>query len=194
MRDSKFVYQILIISVFVVLMVVGIYIGFQVSKPKEKSNDKEDIASVSTRDVVVYSEKDQKKNLEDVEIVYVDIYKECNHTLQNKVIEYGSVFSDVKDREIKISKEKQYKVVKDTDGILMFEREVLGKCKDHYLIKLEEGKVIIYNIKDDGKYGKFQETNIYETSLREAYVSKLKKGIEANTEEELYMILEDMES
>lgn len=193
MRNSKFTYQILIISVLLILMAVGVYIGLQASKPKEKSSDKEEAASVSTRDVVVYSENENKK-LEDVEIIYVDIYKECGHVMQNKVIEYGSVFEDVKPVETGKATEAGYTVVKDTDNILMFERNVQSKCSDHYLIKLEAGKVVIYNIKEDGKYGKFEETEIYETSLREDYIIKLNKGIEANTSEELYMILEDMES
>lgn len=194
MRDSKFVYQILIISILLVLMVVGVYIGIQTSKPKEKSEGKEETESVNTRDVVVYSEKNETEKLEDIEIVYVDIYKECNHTVQNKVVEYGAVFNDVKDIETEKATKEGYSVAKDSDGVLMFEREVVGKCGEHYLIKLEGGKVVIYNIKEDGKYGKYEETDIYETSLREAYITKLKSGIEADTLEELYMILEDMES
>lgn len=194
MRDSKFAYQMLIISVLLILMVVGVYIGFQASKPKGKSQTDAETKSVNTRDVVVYTESNQNNKLEDVEIIYVDIYKECNHSVQNKVIEYGSVFNDVKFRESKKAIDTGYKIIKDSDGVLMFERSIPGKCSDHYLIKLENGRVVIYNMKKDGNYGKFEETDIYETSLREVYITKLNTGIEANTSEELYMILEDMES
>ncbi len=194
MRNSKFEYQILIISVFLVLMVTGIYIGIQASKPKEKSEEIEKTEAVSTREVIIYNESDKKDKLEDVEIIYVDIYKECNHVFQNKVIEYGSVFNEVKAIESKKAKESGYKVVKESDGILMFEREIPIKCSDHYIIKLKEEKVLIYNIKKDGKYGIYQETDIHEASLREDYIIKLKEGIEVDTAEELYMIIEDMES
>lgn len=193
MRNSKFTYKILLASVFLVLMTIGIYIGWQFSKSKEKSNDNYETESVNTRQVTVYDEN-SKNNLTDVEIVHVDIYEECNHTVQDKVIEYGSVFSEVEKVENIKAQKDGYKLIKDTDGILMYERQVLAKCPEHYLIKLEEGKVVIYNVKKDGKYGIFEETEIYETSLRETYITKLKTGIEANTTEELYMILEDMES
>ena len=194
MRNSKVTYQLLVISILLVLMVVGLYIGIQASKPKEKSLTKDDTEPANTTNVILYSEKDQKNKLQDIEVVYVEVYKECGHIIQNKSIEYGSIFSDVDVKESKAAIDKGYKKTKNSDGILMFEKELPGKCSDHYLIKLEGGRVVVYNIKADGKYGKFKDTDIYQTSLREMYIISLNKEMKVETLEELNTILEDMES
>ena len=183
--------------IFCFLLTGGIVIGLLVSKNDSNLEEEPKVEEVSNKNVEVYNnhvyEEDKE---EDIEIVYVDIYEDCNHVSENRSNEYGVNIEDIKKRELdKIEKEKSdYKLVKDSDGILMFEKKHNSKCGNHYMLKLEDENVVIYRYTESGEYEKYQDTEILKESLRPDFLYRLEEGIEAETVEELYMFLEELES
>ena len=200
MDDRRKLYQLFVVVSMLVLLTGGILIGLVVSKDdntveeiegssvQEVSND-----DVELSDVEVYEEEDK---YQDVEIVYVDIYKDCNHASENRSNEYGVDIDEIRQRELdKIEEEKsEYKLVQDSDGILMFEKEHKCKCANHYMLKFENDIVVIFRYSEEGEYVKYQETDIMKEGLRPDLAFRLEEGIEAETVEELYMFLEELES
>lgn len=199
MDDRRKLYQLFAVVSMLVLLTGGILIGLAVSKEdntveevegssvQEVSNEDVEIA-----DIEVYEEEEEQ----DIEIVYVDIYKDCNHASENRSNEYGVNIDEIRQRELdKIEEEKsEYKLVQDSDGILMFEKEYDCKCSNHYMLRFENDLVVIYRYSQQGEYVKYQETDIMKEGLRPDLAFRLEEGIEAETLEELYMFLEELES
>lgn len=192
-------YQVFVAVVMLVLLTAGILIGLAVSKSdieeeKETAEVVEKVEEVSNKNVELYNKVYEEK--QDIEIIYVDIYNECDHKEENKSNEYGANFEEVKKRELdKIEKDKSgYRLVQDSNGILMFEKEYNCKCSNHYMLKYDGDIVAIYRYNEAGEYEKYQDTDIPKESLRPDLAYRLIDGIEAETVEELYMFLEELES
>ncbi|MDD2627740.1 MAG: hypothetical protein PHR25_01880 [Clostridia bacterium] len=200
MYETRKNYQVFVTIVMLVLLTIGVFIGMKFSKDDEGINEDYSYA-VSNKEVEMYEEDENRKELEeeeekDIEVIYVDIYDGCNHASESRSLEYGATLSEVKKRELeKIEREKSgYKLVKDTDGILMFEKKHNEKCENHYLLKLDGDIVIIYRWSNEDGYIKYQETDIDKEIVRPDLKEQLVRGIEAETLEQLYMFLEDLES
>lgn len=192
-------YQVFVAVVMLVLLTAGILIGLAVSKSdiqeeKETAEVVEKTEEVSNKNIELYNKVYEEK--QDIEIIYVDIYNECDHKEENKSNEYGANFEEVKKRELdKIEKDKSgYRLVQDSNGILMFEKEYNCKCSNHYMLKYDGDIVAIYRYNEVGEYEKYQDTDIPKESLRPDLAYRLIDGIEAETVEELYMFLEELES
>lgn len=192
-------YQVFVAVVMLVLLTAGILIGLAVSKSdieeeKETAEVVEKVEEVSNKNVEIYNKVYEEK--QDIEIIYVDIYNECDHKEENKSNEYEANFEEVKKRELdKIEKDKSgYRLVQDSNGILMFEKEYNCKCSNHYMLKYDGDIVAIYRYNEAGEYEKYQDTDIPKESLRPDLAYRLIDGIEAETVEELYMFLEELES
>lgn len=199
MDDRNKLYQLFVIVFMLVLLTGGILIGIAFSKSDEVEISKELIEEVveevKSEEVIVY-EDEYKEKIQDVEIVYVDIYNDCNHASERRSNEYGININEVKQRELdKIEKQQSgYKLTKDSDGILMFEKIHDCKCENHYMLKLENDIVVIFRYSQTGEYEKYQETDIHKEVIRPDLLFRLEDGIEAETLEELYMFLEELES
>ena len=109
MDDRNKLYQLFVIVFMLVLLTGGILIGMAASREDEPQISKEQlideiVEEVKSKEVEVYQEKYEE--IQDVEIVYVDIYNDCNHTSENRSNEYGVNFNEIKQRELeKIVKE-----------------------------------------------------------------------------------------
>lgn len=199
MDDNKKMYQLFVIVFMLVLLTGGILIGIAVSKEDEPQINKaelieEIVEEVKSKEVEVYEE--EYEEIQDVEIVYVDIYSDCDHASENRSNEYGVDFDKIKERELeKIQRDNSgYKLIKAEDGMLMFEKEHDCKCENHYMLKLENDIVVIFRYTEKGEYEIYQETDIQKDILRPDLIYRLEEGIEAETVEELYMFLEELES
>lgn len=199
MDDRKKLYQLFVVVSMLVLLTGGILIGLAASGANDHIDEieNENISEVSTTDIEVSDIEIYEEELEqDVEIVYVDIYNDCNHASENRSNEYGINIDEIRQRELdKISKENSgYKLVQDSDGVLMFEKKHDSKCLNHYMLKFENDIVVIFRYSSEGEYEKYQETDIKKEGLRPDLAFRLEEGIEAETVEELYMFLEELES
>lgn len=193
-------YQVFVAVVMLVLLTAGILIGLVVSKDETRYEEDEasidnEVEEVSNKNIELYNKVYEEKE-QDIEIIYVDIYGGCDHKVENKNNEYGVNVEDVKKRELsKIEKEKSgYKLVQEENGILIFEKEYDCKCENHYMLKLDGDIVAIYRYNEEGEYEKYQDTDIQKEGLRPDLSYRLIYGIEAETVEELYMFLEELES
>ena len=201
MDDRTKLYQLFVVVSMLVLLTGGILIGLVASREGNRTTESQNdrISEVSNSNVEISNTEiyEEDEELEqDVEIVYVDIYKDCNHASENRSNEYGVNIDKIKERELeKIEKEEShYKLVQDSDGVLMFEKEHECKCLNHYMLKFENDIVVIYRYSSEGEYLKYQETDIRKEGLRPDLAFRLEEGIEAETLEELYMFLEELES
>ena len=103
MDDKNKLYQLFVIVFMLVLLTGGILIGVAMSKEDKVEFSKDElideiVEEVKSKDIEVYEE--EYEEVQDVEIVYVDIYNDCNHASENRSNEYGVNINDVKEREL----------------------------------------------------------------------------------------------
>ena len=192
--DNKTMYRILVVTVFMLLMSVGIYIGLEISDNKE--NDNTGVVVSNTDNIKIYDDE-LVKNIEeekitDVYVKYSDVYPDCGHTIEQEEKYLNTTKQKIK-KEIE-EKDTTYKLIGEQDGVLIYQKVHPGKCMNHYKICLEEGIVKIYRTDEEGEYVLYQDTEITKEMLREGIDAQLEEGIYVDDIEELFLIMEDIES
>ena len=87
-----------------------------------------------------------------------------------------------------------WEIQKFTSNEVVIYKEVYDYCGEHYLIKEENGRVVVYKIdKKDKEIEKIEETEIETSYLTEADFEKIKNGIKVYSRKEISKVLEDFE-
>lgn len=190
--ENRIMYKVLMVTVFILLLVVGIYIGMSVFDDKEQKN----IVASNTEEVEVYDENEQsgvdEEKVMDVYINYTDVYPECGHSIESKEHEENMKMSDVK-KSVE-TKDIGYRLIGEEDGVLIYQKVHTGKCRNHFKVVLENNIVVVYRIGETAEYEPYQETEITSEMLREGISTQLEEGIEVDDLEELLLLLEDIGS
>lgn len=201
MEDGVKLYRVLVICFTIILLIVGIYIGFkineketsiatEVSKNLENENNKNNSENT---EVNIY---ENKKDVVDVELVYEDVYTLCNDPVITLKTVHDTTVEEVKSEEIAKQKkeENEYEVEEETDKKIVFKKINKGYCPGNYEVIIENSKVNIYTLIDENKKELYEETDIEEDWIREELQDELKKGIVVKSKEELNILIEDLES
>jgi len=183
---NKMVYRIVVMCVAVILLLSGAYIGLKISNNVEAENVlPEPIDRVAEDITPVISKTDDK----DIEVIYEHYYLNCKETITNKNMEFGTTKEKIKEKT-----DKEYKVVDETENSITFKKEINSNCPNHFKFILEDEYVMIYQVKSDGVYVMYKNTEIPESNIRNELVAELKNGILVNSLEELNSYMEDLES
>lgn len=189
---SETMYRVLIVTVFILLMVVGIYIGMSIFDNKEQKN----IVASNTQEIEVYNESEQsgvdEEKVMDVYINYTDVYPDCGHSIEDKELESDTTMNNVKQKVA--NKDTGYRLIGEEDGVLIYQKVHTGKCRNHFKVILENNIVVVYRMGETGEFELYQETEITYELLREGILEQLKDGIEVDDLEELLLLLEDIGS
>ena len=192
---TETMYRILVATVMVLLLVIGIYIGID-SSNKEKESKL--VASVSNKEVTVKPYVEQEIEVTeddlviDVSVIYTDVYPDCGHTIEQEEIHEKTTINKMK-QEID-EKDLGYRLIGTQDGMLIYQKVNVGRCRNHYKVVLEENRVKIYRVGITGEYEPYQETEITAETIREGIKEQLISGIEVDEIEELLLLIEDIES
>lgn len=190
---TESLYKILFGVSLILFFVVGIYIGVGISKEEEQ---KDVIASTNKKvDISVepYEEEiEQEETLIDVVIKYTDVYPDCGHTIDSEE-KYENTTIDNMKCEVD-ERDLGYRLIGIEDGILIYQKVHTGKCLNHYKVIFEDGTVKIYRNNIEGEYEYYQDTEITIETIREGIREKLKEGIIVDELEELFLLIEDIES
>ncbi len=193
--NGENMYRVLVATVFVLLMVVGIYIGVEMTDKPDKEKQQEVI--VSNTDVIeIYNEEGQIDEIEealiDVDVKFTDIYPDCGHNIENK--EHQEMTTKEKVKKDIEEKDMGYRLVGEQDGVLLYQKVHMGKCMNHYKVILENDLVEIYRMSITGEFEPYQTTEITSSMLREGIKEQLEAGIVVDDIEELFLLMEDIES
>jgi hypothetical protein len=184
---SKTVYRIVILSIAVILLLSGTYIGVKISKNVVKNEVvTEPIDNVEQPTSVAVINQVENK---DIEVIYEDYYTNCKEVITNKNMEFGTTKEKIKEKV-----DKGYTLVEETENSIKFRKEINSNCPNHFELRLEDGYVKIYQLVSDEVSTIYKNTEIPRSSIRDELVDELEKGIRVNTLEELNSYIEDMES
>ena len=192
--ENKNMYRVLIATIFVLLMTVGVYLGVELSDNNTNSNLPEALES-NTDAIQIYDEQadiEEEKELIEVDVKFTDIYPDCGHSIESEEHQQNTTKEDVR-KEI-MEKDLGYRLVGEQDGILLYQKVHVGKCMNHYKVVLENDLINIYRMSASGEFEIYQTTEITSSMLREGIKEQLKEGIEVDDIEELFLLMEDIES
>ena len=193
--ENKMLYRLLVAVIFILLMTIGIYLGLEITD-KAMENKEEQLVQVTNteiKDIQVYKEDGTKEEvLEEVKIKLTEIYPECGHNIDS-----DETYTDVSKEEMKrqiADRDITYRLVGEEGNILIFQRVHEGKCMNHYKVCLEKDVVTIYRMSETGEFVLYQATEVTSAMLREGIKEKLEQGILVDDMEELFLLMEDLES
>lgn len=192
--SSKTKYRVIIASATVFLLVVGVAIGLVVSVKNDNDSYMVKEEPIIDDDVNIYQTVSTKTY--DIELIYIDYYKLCDESIETKETVYGTTLDKLKEEESKKQKEKnlEYTIEEEGNERLVYKRVINSNCPNHFNVKLEEGKVNIYNIIDDSVSTLYKSIDVSEELIRPELIEELNEGIRADSLIDLNFIIEDIES
>lgn len=211
MRMSRFMYTIVVMSVTAALMTGGFIYGFvttstnkfnveveEIRKAKEAKNIEKENSNViaSNSKEIKKEEKVEEKTDKSkcIEVIYKDEYQKCGHKVESKINIFGMTMEELKaDLREEIDR-KGYKLKSEEENRLIYIKSFDQYCGDHYFVTIEADKVVIYNYASEGVKIKYQELVTPITKIREELKTKLAKGISIDSRNELYNLIEDIET
>ena len=191
--NKRMFFSFFAIGGIVLLLVLGVYIGFKYTRNDKNVEDKTSIAEDRI-------EKDETTPVStktyDIEVVYKDEYTKCGHTIQSKDMVYGTTLENLKEEENKKQKEKGiiYEVEEESNDQIVYSRKVDQNCPNHFLVKIENNNIVIYNIIDDAAMSVYKKLEVDINTLNPEMLEELNEGIKVDSKEDLNLIIEDIES
>lgn len=189
-------YRILVISMFVILLMFGVYVGFNVGRGNSANELAESVMNNNTDDEVsIYTESKAEEKY-DIELVYEEEYTLCGHKIDNSDIITNTTLDELKEKEIAKQKESgnEYEILEESNERLVFYKKLDQNCPNHFNIKLENGIVMVYSIVNDTVSTVYQKIDIPQELISPEMLEELNVGIKVDSKEDLNLIIEDLES
>ena len=206
---SRFTYTLFVMLGTAALMTGGFAYGFtktaskkfftgaeEIRIAKEKEQEEkiaEDVAVNAKLNKKIQDEEEKIERVLDIEVTYVDEYTKCSHTVISKVNVFGTTIEKLKTKLSQDNQKKEYKLVEETETTLKYRKVINGYCPDHYLVKIEEKSVVIYKLDESSKI-EYQRLTTPIEKLDDTLLSQLENGIELDSKEKLYSLIEAIES
>lgn len=198
---NKFLYRVFILSVFIILIGIGIFLGYRYTDKNYAISDYDNMHSnEENKTVEVYVDEDEIEAVStksyDIEVVYIDYYTLCGEKEVSSNIYYGANIDELKESEkAKQEKEKkEYRIKEERIDKIVYERMVETNCPNHFKVILEKDKINIYSVISNEKLELFKQLDVPTDTLRTEVKNELIGGILINSKEELNSIIEDIES
>lgn len=194
------------IYLIILMALIGIFSGVFVNKLLKSKSDK--LAEVIFSEVTDSCIEEKKKyefamlNLEETDSTSIKIspntkislkiyYKDCNHTIEKKQKTEQNLVN-LTQEEFQ-SKYDDWIVEKFTEDNVVLYKEELGFCNEHYILKEENGYIVIYELNENHEIQLLKVTDIATKYLPKSDLLEIENGLTVYTKQELNRVLEDYE-
>ena len=133
----------------------------------------------------------QEKVSANAELILKKYYSKCDHTI-NEYVELPKELVNLT-KDVVQEKYQDWKVIGFEPNKITLYKEFDDLCGEHFKLKVENGKITIYTINDDGTESIYERTNISSEYLTETDLINMQDGLEIYGKEELNKIIEDFE-
>ena len=133
----------------------------------------------------------EKKLTANAILILKKYYHKCEHTI-NEYVELPQELVNMTEEEVQ-EQYDDWEVIGFETGKLILYKEFDDTCGEHFKLKIEEGKVVIYLVNNDGTESIYEKTNISSEYLTETDLINMQDGLEIYGKEELNQIIEDFE-
>ncbi len=198
----KNITKIIIASIISVIIIAGItYIIFNQSKDEEKVPELNTYTSELVKDECIdeYAEEQnatavtstEEKVASNAILILKKYYAQCDHTI-NEYVELPQELVNMTKEEVQ-AHYPDWKVIGFEKGKVTLYKEFNDLCGEHFKLKIEDGKVVVYITNKDGSESLYEKTNISSEYLTETDLINMQDGLEIYGKEELNQIIEDFE-
>lgn len=143
-----------------------------------------------TQNATVVSATEEKLSANAI-LILKKYYEQCDHTI-NEYVELPQELVNLTEKEVQ-AEYADWEVIGFEKGKLTLYKEYEDVCGEHFKLKIEDGKVVIYIINNDGTESIYEKTNISSEYLTETDLINMQNGLEIFGKEELNQIIEDFE-
>ena len=184
--------------IFIVCMGIGIYIhkinelsNTKIEQITEVSNEK--ITDECTEEALELAEVNatERKVSPNAVFIYKIEYEKCGHTKK----EYDMAPQITVNRNENEIKEMYpgWELEGFSNNEIVLKKKEEGICDEHYVIRDEEGQIVIYQLDEENNEKVLERTGIITQYLPDADRENVEKGVFVNGHEALNRLLEDFE-
>ena len=193
---------IFFIALFLIISVIGISIGVYVANLENTSDTEfEYITQMSGTKVTDECVEEGQELLEtnarenkispNAILIMKRYYPECGHTTTH-YIDVPEDIVNLGENEFK-QKYEDWAIEGFSNNEIVMSKEEIGICNEHYVLEVEDGRIVVYSI-DKNNHKKIHErTGILSQYLTSTDLINLENGIRINGKESLNKLLEDFE-
>lgn len=200
MNNNK-IMMIIVAALLIVSTVYSIYAIFQNDEDIEEEEDTNTMLSEVIEDECT-EEYQEMQNTTPVAwsteklsanaiLILKKYYIQCEHTI-NEYVELPQELVNLTEEEVQ-AQYPDWEVIGFESGKLTLYKEIDDVCGEHFKLKVEDGKVVVYLLNDDGTESVYERTNISSEYLTETDIINMQNGLEIYGKEELNKIIEDFE-
>ena len=125
------------------------------------------------------------------QLILKKYYAKCEHTI-NEYVEMPEELVNMTEEELKLEY-PDWKVIGFEPNKVTLYKEFDDVCCEHFKLRIEEGKIVIYLVNQDGTESLYEKTDISSEYLTETDLINMQDGLEIFGKEELNKIIEDFE-
>lgn len=198
-RRGKIVFFISLVILAVVSGIVAYLVTKSNKTPKIADNNNYISEKIEDECTEEYVEEQNTTAVTSVEervsanaiLILKKYYIQCDHTI-NEYVELPKELVNMTKDEV----QKHYpdwEVIGFEKGKVILYKEFDEVCGEHFKLRVENGKVVVYIVDNDGNESLYEKTNISSEYLTETDLINMQDGLEIYGKEELNQIIEDFE-
>ena len=149
---------------------------------KEEQMEKQNTTEVSST---------EEKVAANAILILKKYYTKCDHTI-NEYVELPQELVNLTKEQVQ-EKYADWQVIGFEKGKITLYKEFDDVCGEHFKLKIEDGKVVVYTVNNDGTETLYEKTNISSEYLTETDLINMQDGLEIYGKEELNQVIEDFE-
>ena len=191
----------IIVGIISIAVLIGtIFTSIIIKKENKSENNNINISQSPVTDecteqqnnTLVVNSNDEKVSSNSL-LILKKYYQDCGHTI-NEYVEMLPELVNMTEKEIE-QEFIDWDLIDFSTKEVTFSKEFEGSCGQHFRLKDENGKILIFKVLTDGTEQIYEKTEISTEFLPETDLIKIQseKGIEIFGKEELNKILEDFE-
>lgn len=125
------------------------------------------------------------------QLILKKYYAKCEHTI-NEYVEMPEELVNMTEEELKLEY-SDWEVIGFEPNKVTLYKEFDDVCGEHFKLRIEEEKIVIYLVNQDGTESLYEKTDISSEYLTETDLINMQDGLEIFGKEELNKIIEDFE-
>lgn len=181
---------IFIVGILIILLAIFLGVKFYNNNKYDKEIGEKIVKNEVIEDVKVSVKSDKIRLSPNCSFLFKTKYQKCGH-VSNKYMNIPDELVNKTEEEIKkVYPEWNIEVFENNK--VEFVKNEIGECDEHYLVKDEDGKIVIFKIKNGNKE-EYQKTDISTEYITETDKITMKNGLEVCGKEELNQVIEDFE-
>ena len=192
-----------IIAICIIAFFTSLIITMNIVKENKLQNTKKEVKISEKIEDECTEEYTKETKIEEVvatkekisansQLILKKYFKQCDHTI-NEYVEMPQELVNLTKEEVQ-NKYNDWKVIGFEPNKVTLYKEFDDMCGEHFKLKVEEGKIVIYQINKEGNQSIYEKTNISSEYLTQTDLISIENGeLDVYGKEELNKIIEDFE-